>query len=173
MTADPGLPWLCGTLPIHVVWGRVLPFSAALAAMKALRCSSYDSSSRLTFFFFSGEKAGSAWEALARAASMACSTAFSPSVPLQAHDTCCKSSVSLLCQLVGFSFPPLVSGGLLHFHLIPCRRLPAAGHAASRSRSFQAAEDGRSLQCIFFAQLMPMRNMAILQVESHCLARDA
>ena len=59
------------------------PLRAALAAIKALCCSSKDSSSRLPFFFFSGEKAGSAWSARASAASMACNTAFSPSVHLQ------------------------------------------------------------------------------------------
>ena len=62
------------------------PLRAALAAMKALCCSSKDSSRTLIlFFFFSGENAGSAWSARARAASMACSTAFSPSVHLQVN----------------------------------------------------------------------------------------
>lgn len=67
---------------------QTAPLSAALAAMKALRCSSYDSSIRFPFFFFSGEKAGSACDARVRAASMACSTAFSPSVPLLGPNDC-------------------------------------------------------------------------------------
>ena len=68
------------------------PFSAALAAMNALRCSSYDSSRTLPFFFFSGAKAGSTCDARASAVSMACSTAFSPSVPLHICQTACSAN---------------------------------------------------------------------------------
>lgn len=67
--------------------------------MKALCCSSNDSSITLPFFFFSGEKAGSAWSARASAASMACSTAFSPSVHLQPRKCLRYSNVQAVCHL--------------------------------------------------------------------------